>query len=101
MPLDNDADLYKDYENKLDEKMKKQSKELDAREKRYRGLVSRVFSTDDGKQLLKAWEQSYLYAPSYKPAAGKEHIFIREGENKFIRKILIDLNIHKNTIEGV
>ena len=85
----------------VNEKLQQKSKELSEREVRYRALLHSVFDTDDGKKLLEAWEHSFLYSPCYNPSQGDQHIYIREGENKFVRKILIDINLHMNHKEGV
>lgn len=61
----------------------------------YRKKIFKVFNTDDGKDLLKIWEKEYFYSPSFNPKEHDKYIYIREGQNNFLRKILTDINLHK------
>ena len=45
----------------------------------------------DGYELLKMWEQFTFYTPGIAKGEPEHEIFIREGEKRFLRKILIDL----------
>ena len=63
-------------------------------------MVQAVFKTDAAKKLLEYWEHRYLYSPLL-PAVDKAksfpewYPFMREGENRFLRKILSNINLYK------
>lgn len=84
--------VNKNIENKINENNKKLME--------YRKKVFQVFNTDDGKELLEMWEKEYFYSPSFNPQEHDKYIYIREGQNNFLRKILIDINLHKMFVKN-
>ena len=62
----------------------------------YLGTLDAVFSqTKEGAALLAMWEKFTFYSPGINPKEPEYEIFIREGEKRFLRKILVDLQRFK------
>lgn len=60
----------------------------------YQLLVLSVFNNENGRKLLEAWERYYFYRPIFPSKDDKDFTEFepqhREGENRFIRKLLTD-----------
>ena len=77
-------------------------------ELRYLSTLSQIFEhTENGKKLLKAWTEMYMFKPIVpmeliSKDSAMYYAFIREGENRVIRSIMTDLkrfNIYKETLD--
>ena len=68
--------------------------------KRYIAQVYHVFvDTDAGKNLLNRWQKTYLYRPiciENEPVESAK----RDGENRFLRDLLIAIEQHKKQLEA-
>ena len=82
-------DVYKKQRELAEERQKEELKYLSA--------LHEVFvKSPAGREILEEWQKQYIYAPNVPPQ--KDHKdypdyypYIREGENKFIRAILVGI----------
>ena len=77
------------------------SLEIEKAQEKYWQLLTEVFEQNNaGKDLLEKWEKWYLYSPNLPPLSKARdypdyYPYLREGENRFVRKILADLANYK------
>lgn len=80
----------------------RQKKEMSDGRKKYNKLVHDVFEDNPkGRQLIESWIKYYIFSQSIPPKNDPKPdwwIYIREGENKFIRRLLADIKLHKNEV---
>jgi len=62
----------------------------------YHALVNRVFTTEDGKQLLDVWVKDHVFSPTIIPGQPLEYHGIREGKAAFVRDICEVLDLITN-----
>ncbi len=80
--------------------------ELSTEEIKHLNLINRVFKENEyGKELLRTWEKQYI-GSSTLPPFNKHRDYPdyygpwREGQNSFLRNILIQLKMYQSYIEG-
>lgn len=59
----------------------------------YQKRVHRVFSTDDGKELLRLWKQHILMEPINNLGADLFNLGRAEGRNQFVRDLITAMNM--------
>jgi len=57
------------------------------KQKDYDAMISRLFKTQDGKEILKHLEDRYIKAPVCIPGSPEGQGYYREGQNSVIRAI--------------
>lgn len=69
-------------------------------EKRFNALCFKVFTTEDGKSLLKELHNTMLIAPVARPDKEIYFAYWREGQNDMIRRFRTAMKHHSETIRG-
>lgn len=65
-------------------------------QKRFDGLCSAIFSSEQGNELIKILSQKFLAQPVADPKFNVNHAYFREGQNDLVRLLRTAIKRHAN-----